>query len=186
MGSWIRRLRGALGLALLWALGMGFVGGVLELVDNVAPGAVPWIRNVDMWPQALGFVGFLAGLVFALVLGVAGARRRFDELSLPSFAALGALAGLLLGLRPISRGAPIELLLFTTIGSALAAAASFALARRAEDRALLADGARVTDAGLTAGEAAQLLGPGATAVGGSAEHGGVRRERIPVDRPTTR
>jgi hypothetical protein len=46
----------------------------------------------------------------------------------------------------------------TTLWSAIAAAGSLALARMAEDRELLAAGADVGEAGLTEGEARELLG----------------------------
>ncbi len=44
--------------------------------------------------------GFVGGALFSLVLGVAGRHRRFEELSLPRFAAWGAVGGVLLSLVP--------------------------------------------------------------------------------------
>jgi hypothetical protein len=67
-------------------------------------------------------------------------------------------AGLLLGGFGVSRGAPAVFMGITTLWSAVAAASSLALARRVEDRELLAAGAGVADAGLTDDEARQLLG----------------------------
>jgi hypothetical protein len=60
----------------------------------------------------------------------------------------------------VSLGAPLFVLAITGVASAVAAAASLALARRAEDRELLAAGAAVSTAGLTEREARQLLGRG--------------------------
>jgi hypothetical protein len=147
-------------MGLLWAAGGAGVGGVIELLDNVLPGGLAMASAVDMWPQTLAIPFFLGGVLFSVVLGIAGRRRRFDELSLPQFTAWGAVAGLLLGLRAVTAGAPVIALGITTLGSAIAAAASLALARRSEDRELLAAGADVADAGLTEAEARELLGRG--------------------------
>jgi hypothetical protein len=155
--NWRRRVRGTLGLALLWAGGMAGVGGLIELLDNILPGGLPMASGVDMWPQTLALVGFLGGAIFAVVLGVAGRRRRFDQLSLPRFAAWGAVAGLLLGLRPLSLGAPAAFLVVTSLGSALAAAASLALARVADRRERLAGDREVDAVALSRDEVRQRL-----------------------------
>ncbi len=137
---WLRRLRGVLGMGLVWAMGGAAVGGVIELLDNVLPGGLPGASAVDMWPQTLAIPAFLGGLIFAVVLFVAAGRRRFDELSLPVFAALGALAGLILGSKGVSAGLPVFVLAITTLGGALAASGSLMLARRAARRDLLTAG----------------------------------------------
>jgi hypothetical protein len=49
---------------------------------------------------ALAVPGFVGGACFSVVLGIAGRRRRFEDLSLSRFAAWGALGGLLLSLVP--------------------------------------------------------------------------------------
>lgn len=138
MRTWLRRIRGAAGLCLLWAgAGIG-VGGMFELIDNVAPGALPFISRVDMWPQTMAAVFFLGAVVFTTLVGIVERDRRLEELSLPRFAAWGAVAGLLLG---VVLGAPAIFLGITTLGSSLAAAGSLALARAAERRAPLGTGA---------------------------------------------
>jgi hypothetical protein len=140
-------------MALLWAVVWAIVGGgVMEgIVDR--DGAI-----LDMWPQTLALVGFAGGALFAVVLGIAARRRRFDELSLPGFVAWGLAAGLLLGGALLATGAPLFVLALTTLLSAGAAGGSLLLARRAEDRELLAAGADVSRAGLTEPEARELLG----------------------------
>ena len=160
MKQWLRRARGVVGMGLIWAAGGMGVGGMIELLDNVLPGGLAMASAVDMWPQTLAIPGFIAGLVFGAVLGIVGSRRRFDELSLPRFTAWGAVAGLLLGGLTVVLGirAPILAVTITTLGSAVAAAGSLVLARFVERRELLSAGADVTEAGLTEGEARQLLG----------------------------
>ena len=160
MKQWLRRARGVVGMGLIWAAGGMGVGGMIELLDNVLPGGLAMASAVDMWPQTLAIPGFIAGLVFGAVLGIVGSRRRFDELSLPRFTAWGAVAGLLLGGLTVVLGirAPILAVTITTLGSAVAAAGSLVLARFGERRELLSAGADVTEAGLTEGEARQLLG----------------------------
>lgn len=145
MKKWLRRLRGAAGMGLAWAIGGAGVGGLIELLANILPGGFPMASAIDMWPQALAMVGFIGGAFFAIVLGIAGARRRFDELSLPLFAAWGAVAGLLLGGLGMAMGAPVVFIGITTLGSAIAGAGSLALARMAEQRVRLETGAEVPE-----------------------------------------
>lgn len=96
MNGWLRRLRGALGMGLTWAVGWALVGGVIELITNFVPG---WNGAlVDMWPQTLAIPAFFGGAAFSVVLAVAGRRRTFEELSLPRFLAWGAVGGVLLSI----------------------------------------------------------------------------------------
>ena len=141
MKRWLRRLRGAIGLGLTWAVA-GFGGGmVIELVWNVWPG-FPLGPMADIWPMALAVPGFMGGAAFSAVLGIAGRNRRFDELSLPRFAAWGALGGVALGglLMAIGLGAAVPSLLVRSalimgplaLGTAVAASGSLLVARLAE------------------------------------------------------
>ena len=158
MKKLLRRLRGAVGMGFVWALGGVAVGGVIELLANIFPG-MPIASAVDMWPQLLGMVGFLGGGIFATVLGIAGRRRRFDELSLPGFTILGAVAGLVLGIVTVALGAGVPFVALTTLLSAVGAASSLALARKAEKRELRGADQNVDDVGLTEAERRELLGP---------------------------
>lgn len=169
MKNWLRRIRGALGMGLTWAA-VGFLAGMgMELVHNLWPN--PLGSAVDIWPAALAYPGFLGGVAFSAVLGIAGGRRRFDELSLPGVAAWGALGGLLVSLIPAAMVAlgwatpnvplwqiTIALLGPFTLGGAIAASGSLALARMAEDRELVTDGRDLANAGLTEEEERELLG----------------------------
>ncbi|MGD2069143.1 MAG: hypothetical protein PVI57_10760 [Gemmatimonadota bacterium] len=168
MKKWLKRIRGALGMGLTWA-GIGFLAGVaIELIHNLWPN--PLGAAVDIWPAALAYPGFFGGVAFSAVLGVAARRRRFDELSLPGVAAWGAVGGMLVSLIPaalvlLGLATPsVPLWKFTlallgpfTVGGAIAASGSLALARMVEDRELLEDGRDVGDAGLTEEEERELL-----------------------------
>lgn len=154
----LRRIRGMLGMGLTWALGWAIVGGgIMEGI--VDPGG----RILDMWPQTLAIPGFLGGVAFSLILAVAERRRRFDELSLPRFAAWGAAAGALLGVVALSAGAasavaPLVLrgaMIIAPVALLCAASASgtLALARTAARRESL-DGADGTGARLAGVDAA--------------------------------
>ena len=162
MRTWFRRIRGALGMGITWALGWAFVGGVIEVIQNIVPG---WNGTiVDIWPAALGFPAFFGGVIFSGILGVAGRRRRLDELSMSRFAVWGALGGLLL-MVPflVLLGVAPETIAATGLVTALcssSAAGSLALARRAEDRELLEASADVAAVGLSGDEARELLGEG--------------------------
>ena len=108
---------------------------------------------------ALGVPGFFGGVLFSVVLGVAGRRRRFDQLSLPRFAAWGALGGVLLALLPAALvavglatlGSPevtvwqltVPIIAPLALLSSASAAAALTLARRAERRELAAGDAAV-------------------------------------------
>jgi hypothetical protein len=159
MKRWLRRVRGAMGMGLAWAIGGALVGGLIELIDNVLPGALPWIARVDMWPQTLAIPGFVGGVIFSVVLGIVGSRRRFGDLSLPRFTAWGAIAGVLLGALTLALGAPAIFLGIMTVGSAIAASGSLVLARMAESRELLNADADSPGARLSDSEAQRQLGP---------------------------
>lgn len=160
MKTWIRRIRGALGMGVTWAVGWAVIGGLIELVTNFVPG---WNGAViDMWPQTLAIPGFLGGAAFSVVLGIAAGRRRFDELSMPRFAAWGALGGVLVSVPLLAvLGVGVPALVAAGIVTVLctgSAAATLALARSAEDQEFLDASADVADVGLSEGEARELYG----------------------------
>jgi hypothetical protein len=176
MKYWLRRIRGAVGMGLTWAAGWALAGVLIGVASILLPG-LPWdsfFRVFDAPLPAMAIPGFFGGVFFSMVLGIAGRRRRFSEWSLPRFAAWGAVSGLLLILFPFALvavglastegsevgawqaiailGGPFILL------SAVSAAGSLALARKAENRQVLEAGDAVTEVGLTEGGAQELLG----------------------------
>ena len=136
MERWLRRIRGALGMGLVWAAGGALGGLLIELVLNVLPGSDLFL-GVDIWPAALAIPGFLGGVVFSIVLGVMEGRRSFDELTLHRFALWGAMVGFLLG---VVIGLPLVAIASTTLISSASAAGSLALARMAKKREVIGDG----------------------------------------------
>ena len=87
MKRWLQRLRGAVGTALLWAAGWsgaGLVFALLGLFGTLAP------ADYAVFAGIFGAMGFVSGAAFSGVLAIIEGRRRFDEMSLPRFAAWGA------------------------------------------------------------------------------------------------
>ena len=133
MEKWLRRIRGAIGMGFTWAAAW-FVAGLVPR----------WLFgfNPDVpFPIVFGILGFIAGVTFFGVLVLTESRRTFDQLSLPRFAAWGAVGGLLVSAlftRMASLGAGDVLAVAPTFAVACAACASgsLALARRASRREL--------------------------------------------------
>jgi len=96
----LKRLRGAIGNALVWAV--AWAGGVAafllvySLFLDLTPGAHPW-RGIDKIAGLFGGMGFLCGGAFSLYLGVIGRNKRLDELGAIRYGLRGAIAaGLIL------------------------------------------------------------------------------------------
>ena len=92
MKKWLRRTRGAIGMGLTWAAAWGGAGTIVMLGFLLVTGS----RPDAPFPLMLGAFGFVAGVIFSGVLGLVEGRRRFDQISLPRFAAWGAAGGFLL------------------------------------------------------------------------------------------
>ncbi|MFV1988810.1 MAG: S8 family serine peptidase, partial [Gemmatimonadota bacterium] len=164
---WMRRIRGAVGMGLTWAAGWALVGVLIGLSWSFGLPMEWFVEVFDAPLPALAIPGFVGGTVFSMVLGIAGGRRRFAELSLPRFGAWGAVGGLLLGLFPslvgvsggtVSVAAAAGIIGTLTLLSAVSASGSLALARTAEERQLLDAGADVAEVERTGGEAQKRLG----------------------------
>jgi hypothetical protein len=155
MKKWLRRIRGAIGMGLTWAMAWFGAGLSLLLVVGFGAADVPF-------PIVFGVFGFLAGVTFSGVLAIVEGRRRFDQMSLPRFAAWGGVGGLLLsGIFAWAAGLGGEFLVLGPVfalSGAGSAAGSLALARMAEDRELLDASADVGEAGLTEDGARERLG----------------------------
>jgi hypothetical protein len=160
--KWLRRIRGAIGMGLTWGAAWGLVAGNIVMLGFLL---VTGSRPDAPFPILFGASGFLAGVIFSGVLGLVEGRRRFDQMSLPRFAAWGAIGGFLLSatfVLAVSLRDPAFLWNLVVVGPAFAVAAagsaagSLALARRAQGRELLETTEDVT-AGLSEGEAREAL-----------------------------
>jgi hypothetical protein len=147
---WLRRIRGAIGMGITWAIGWAIAGVALAAAWSIGAPLDGFFRVFDAPAPAMGLPGFFAGATFSLVLAIAARHRKFEELSLLRFTLLGALGGLLLVLPFLfliedSRAAEIgvwtvKLILTTPIVllSAISAFVTLSIARAAERQA--ADG----------------------------------------------
>ena len=143
--NWFRRIRGAVGIGLVWGVAWTAVGALAGmLVDPIAPIARMWLGPpVGIQP------GFVGGLLFSALLGLTAPGRGLAELSLSPVSALGGIAGLILGAAPIAinqppREFPLWQVAATVVGTltllgAVSAAASLALARRVKSRKVPAE-----------------------------------------------
>ena len=162
MKTWGRRIRAAIGMGLTW--GAAWFGAGILLAR------VPGFYS-DL-PFALLFapLGFVTGIIFAGILVVIDGRRSFDRVSLSRVAGWGAVSGLLLsGIFVVAaalRGEAFwgEFLVFgppLAIASAVCAAGSLAMARRAGRRELRGrSGGDPAEAELPEDEKWELLGRG--------------------------
>jgi hypothetical protein len=163
MKRWSRRIRGAIGMGLTWAAAWSGAGAIVTLGFLLRTGS----RPDAPFPLMFGAVGFVAGVLFSGVLGLAEGRRRFDQMSLPRFAAWGAAVGFVLSATFVVAvslaGDPTFLWNLVVLGPVFAAAAagsaagSLALARRAQDRRLLETTEDVPAVALPEGEAREAL-----------------------------
>lgn len=142
MKTWLKRIRGVVGMALTWAVAGGAIGALITLGFVVRTGS----RPDAPFPIMLGALGFVAGVLFSGVLMLVEGRRRFDQMSIPRFAAWGAGVGFALSgafFLAVSRGDPGFLKYFIAVGPVVSlavagcAAGSLALARKAQNRDLL-------------------------------------------------
>ncbi len=164
MKKWLKRIRGALGMGLIWAIVWAPIGILIGMIVD------PDNSMDEMWVAIGAYPGFLGGVVFATVIGIAARRQRLDELSIPGFAAWGAIAGLIVGSIPFVIGdssteMPTWLFASIVIGvitlmSAASAAGSLAIARMADEPEVLGAGADKVDSGLPVGAREEVFRSG--------------------------
>jgi hypothetical protein len=132
MQQWLRRIRGAIGIGLTWAVAWFGAGMIMLLVVGFGAADVPF-------PLFFGLLGFLVGVSFSGILVLFEGRRRFDQMSLPRFALWGGIGGLLLsgGLvvaAPLGAEALVVLGPVFALSGAGSAAGTLVLARTAQER----------------------------------------------------
>ena len=132
MGTLLRKLDGLIGVGLtwgiLWAAIMVVIGMIIGVVDpdSIDPG-----EGLLRGGAIVGFQGFVAGVGFGILLSFAEIRKTILDLSLIRVAVWGMLASAAL---PFLTGMPIGMMWFVCTLGAASAAASVAIARRAELR----------------------------------------------------
>ena len=163
MTKWLRRVRGALLMGVIWAVLWMPVGLLIgALVDPDGAMDEPWVL-VGTYP------GFLAGVLFSVVLGIAARRRKLDDLSVAKVARWGAAAGVLIGSLPFVLGdasgsakplwwLPVAVVGSITVLSTVSATASLVLAKRSERMELTAGGEDIADLPVRQAETIDLPG----------------------------
>ena len=182
MKKWLRPIRGAIGMGVTWALGWAVAGLLIGVASILLP-FLPWNAFFEVFDAplpAFAIPGFFAGVFFSTVLGIAGRRHTFRDLSLPRVAAWGAAGGVLLTMFPFAlvavglasrEGSSISTgQILTVIGapfvllSALSASITLLVARRAERGGSAASYETAMDAGLTDSEIRELRGSESSAL----------------------
>lgn len=137
----LRKIGGGFGIGLAWAVVWApiavLVGTLIVDPDNSMD---------EMWPAIGAYPGFICGVLFYAVLGIAERGRRLEELHLSRAALWGTTAGLPVGASPFAIGnltTELPLLLFAAavIGSitllSAASAVGSVLVRRSLQRRVL-------------------------------------------------
>jgi hypothetical protein len=169
MSGLLRRVRGAIGMGITWALGWAPIGAVAgaALAIVFGPG-IPLISAITVNATVFGLLGLIGGTIFSTVLRLTEGRRTFEELTLPRFTLWGAVGGLVLGGVTVLLGlwgagnlpgVAAVLTGITTLLGAGSAAGTLAIARGADRRERLGAGAEVDGIGLGEKEAKRLVGP---------------------------
>lgn len=140
MSQWLKRVRGAVGTGVLWAVAWAPVAVIVgtKIID-------PDDSMDEMWFMVGALPGFLSGVVFSLLVSRFARHQKLGELSIARTARWGAMAGAAIGALPFilgdTGGRPWIGLAAGVIGtfaflSAGSAAGSLVLAQRAERREL--------------------------------------------------
>lgn len=175
MKNWMKRIRGAVGMGLTWAVLWSAIGALVAVLPWTMPAGFPirleWIVGFAAQFAVLGFFG---GAAFSVVLGVVEGRRRFDQMSLSRFAVWGAFGGLMMwaargtigwsvmdslgsvGVQGLNWGFAVSGGIIVLLGAGCAAG-SLALARSVDDQELLESGEGPAEVGLTDKEVRELL-----------------------------
>jgi peptidoglycan/LPS O-acetylase OafA/YrhL len=157
MGKWLRRIRGAIGMGVTWGAAWSGAGIVLAVVTRFQADAP--------FPLIFGVLGFIAGVVFSALLALTEGRRRWEQMSLPRFAGLGAMGGLLLSalfasVASLGWGDVLVIAPTFAFACAVCASGSLAVARRAETRELPDSHGETVGAEFIGGEKRKPIGDG--------------------------
>ena len=98
MKKWLGRIGGAVLIGLTWAVVWAPVAVLIGLIVD------PDGSMDEMWVAIGAYPGFLCGVLFYAVLGIAEGRSGLDELPLSSVGIWGGVSGLLVGVLPFLIG----------------------------------------------------------------------------------
>ena len=175
MTNWLKRIRGAVGMGLTWAISWSAVGALVAVLPGtMRAGYFPIVPLIVGFATQFAALGFVGGAAFSVVLGVTEGRRRFNQMSLPRFALWGAFGGLIIWAVRVTVGESVMSFLWSAGVPALngsgaisggiivllgagSAAGSLALARSVDDQERLAARESVAEVGLTDEEVRELL-----------------------------
>ena len=154
MQKWLRRVRGAIGMGLVWGAAWSGAGIVLAALTGFKADAP--------FPLIFGVLGFVAGVIFSAFLALTEGRRGFDQMSLPRFAGWGAAGGLVLSAvfakaASLERGDVLVIVPAFALACAVCASGSLAVARLAIGRELPDVRGDTAQAALTEHETRKLL-----------------------------
>src|SRR5687768_13566090 len=114
MTQWLRRIGRAVGLGLAWAVVWApiavLIGTTIVDPDNSMD---------EMWPVIGAYPAFLCAVIFSALLGIAERGRSLDQLSLARAGAWGALAGIVVGVFPLTVGTPTSSVPLWQLGFAI-------------------------------------------------------------------
>lgn len=94
----LTRIRGAVVMGLAWAVVWAPIAVLAGLIVD-RDGSMD-----EMWPAIGAYPGFLSGVVFSALIGIAYGRRGAGELPIARAGAWGAAAGVLVGVLPFTIG----------------------------------------------------------------------------------
>jgi hypothetical protein len=94
----LTRIRGAVVMGLAWAVAWAPIAVLVGLIVD------PDGSMDEMWPAIGAYPGFLSGVVFSALIGIAYGRRGAGELTLARAGVWGAAAGVLVGVLPFTIG----------------------------------------------------------------------------------
>jgi hypothetical protein len=90
--KWLRKLRGLLGVGVMWGALWGGIGAAIGFVVGlVDPGAWTLANPVVQWALGMGAYGFVSGVGFGGLLALGEGRRTLADLSLRRVALWGVL-----------------------------------------------------------------------------------------------
>jgi len=132
MNTLLRRVRGAFGIGLTWALLWAIVGlSVGALILYVDPASIDQGEDPLSMAGILGTVGFTCGAIFSGIMAFAERRTSLRDMPLWRAALWGALGGAAL---PLLTSMNDQVVFNTVPLGVLSAVFAVALARRAERR----------------------------------------------------